>query len=133
MTRISPNLRFFDLKWSKYSKPSIETVWSENNAVKTDKNIGYFFICGPLTIFSTFKLIMRAAQQFEFEFDMPGLQHWGWAYFLAVCNGKIVRNFVGETEWHRRMTRGTEEWLLVHLGFVLEGWWNWLLNPWNLL
>ncbi len=39
MTRILPNLRFFDLKLSKYSKPSIETVWLENNTVKTDKNI----------------------------------------------------------------------------------------------
>ncbi len=76
MTRILPNLRFFDLKWSKYSKPLIETVWSENNIVKTDKNIGYFFICGPLTILSTFKLIMWLAQQFEF--DMPVLkQHFG--------------------------------------------------------
>ncbi len=44
----------------------------ENNTFITDKNIGYFFISGPLTIFSTFKLIMWPAQQLEM--DKPALK-----------------------------------------------------------
>ncbi len=32
------------------------------------------------------------------------VQHRSWAYFLAFCNGKVGHNYVGETEWHRRLT-----------------------------
>ncbi len=37
-----------------------------------------------------------------------GVQCRSWAYFLVVCNDKVGRNFVGETEWHRGMNSGTK-------------------------
>jgi hypothetical protein len=39
---------------------------------KTEKNLEYSLICGPLIKFLLLKLILRPAQQFEF--DMPGLR-----------------------------------------------------------
>ena len=32
------------------------------------------------------------------------IQTKSWAYLLVVCTGKVRRNFVGETQWRKRMT-----------------------------
>ncbi len=45
----------------------------------TKNNVEYTIICGPITTFSRMNLILRPAQQFEF--DMPGLKH---LYFIYV-------------------------------------------------
>ncbi len=53
-----------------------------------------------------------------------GVQSRSWAHFLVGHDGKVGRNFVGETKQHRIMTAGTKEWLLTHLRFAPEGCWN---------
>ncbi len=40
---------------------------------ETEYNIAHFIVCGPLNFFLLIKLIMRPAQQLEF--DMPGVLH----------------------------------------------------------
>ncbi len=49
----------------------------------TKYNILYFIICGPLAKFLLIKLILRPAQQFEF--DMPVLFEWHLIIYFRIC------------------------------------------------
>jgi hypothetical protein len=60
------------VKNQRKTENSIGTDNHDGNMLRTAKNLRYFFICGPLTIFLLMKLTLRAAQQFEF--DMPALE-----------------------------------------------------------
>jgi hypothetical protein len=50
---------------------SLETDKHWKNMLKIDKNHEHFVMCGPLAKFLLLKLILRPAQQSEF--DMPAL------------------------------------------------------------
>ncbi len=72
----------------------------------------------------------KAASRFMLNYwhTAQGVQGRSWAHFLVGHDGEVGRNLVGETIEHRIMTAGTKEWLLAHLRFAPEGWWNWPLH-----
>jgi hypothetical protein len=65
-----PNQHFF--KKFKNQMNSIETNKHWKNMLKTEKNLEHSVIWGPPTKFLIMKLILRPAQQSEF--DMPALE-----------------------------------------------------------